>query len=90
MNAEETLTGRIVAAAAVGRPIPCGRWSERDWWTSDLAEDRARAAVLCLDCPPDVREACRALADQVKATAGVWGGLDYNDKTNQAWRENKR
>ena len=44
MNAEATFSGRVLAAVFEGRTIPCGRWAEHPLWTSDAAEDRARAA----------------------------------------------
>lgn len=86
MNAEATFSGRVLAAVFEGRTIPCGRWGEHPWWTSDAAEDRARAALLCGECPAGVPDACRALADDTKATCSVWAGHDYNDRANQRWK----
>lgn len=86
MNAEATFSGRVLAAVFEGRSIPCGRWGERDAWTSDDPADRTRAAALCGECPTRVRDACRPFADAVKATHGVWDGTDYSDRKNQRWR----
>lgn len=58
-------------------PVPC-QGPDRDLWTSEDEAWRRDAAALCLECP--VIEECRLLGEAVKATAGVWGGVDFTIK----------
>ena len=57
---------------------PC---AHDDRWTSDDAGQRATAVVMCGSCPLIVP--CRQYADQIKATHGVWAGVDRTKTTRR-------
>lgn len=46
----------------------------RDWWTSEDVDERELATAYCRDCP--VAAACLAEGRRIRATVGVWGGVD--------------
>ncbi len=69
--------------------VALGQWAERaacirypaDWWHSDDARDRERAASVCAECP--VQRECLSFAqdwyDSLAQTRpyGIWGGVLY-------------
>ena len=52
-------------------PPPC---AGSDGWTSEDRDERALAARCCAGCP--LSDPCRVLADELKASFGVWAGVD--------------
>jgi WhiB family redox-sensing transcriptional regulator len=49
-------------------------------WFPENGQDQTRAKAVCAACP--ALEACRAWAEQQGAyLAGIWGGLNYKDRT---------
>lgn len=60
------------ALVRLDRPVPCR--SDPDAWTSDDAEQRARASRACSDCPVIVL--CDQFARLNRENANVFGGLD--------------
>jgi hypothetical protein len=69
--AQEAMRTAVKAARADGQAIPCMS-SGADWWLSERADERARAARKCAGCP--VLGACERLA--CGAEFGVWAGKD--------------
>lgn len=53
---------------------PCAANPER-WFSTDRMDIKA-AQSICATCP--IREACEALAREVRPTAGVWAGRNRN------------
>lgn len=74
MTPGELLTRALVTLASRGGRPRCGDWSDRDLWTSDVAEERAHAVAMCAGCPvlTECGEAARANDERF----GVWGGAD--------------
>ena len=52
-------------------PPPC---AGSDGWTSEDYDERALAARCCAGCA--LFDPCRVLADELKASFGVWAGVD--------------
>ena len=71
-GAQEALTLALLDLAERRTPTPC--WRD-DRFTSDDADDRSAAALLCLGCP--ILAPCWN-AGQAQTT-GVWGGVDRTD-----------
>lgn len=73
MTALDRLDAALIALASDNRQTPC-QGSRRARWTSDDHGEREWAAWHCrsLACP--VLDLCAAAADELKASAGVWGG----------------
>lgn len=75
MTAQEALSLALTALTDHGWRTPCqGR--HRDRWTSDLAEERAWAASVCVTLRCPVLEQCGAAADEAREQWGVWAGVD--------------
>ena len=55
--------------------LPC---AGRDEWLSEAPDDRGEAAQACAWCP--LLDACRPLAEAEEPLAGVWGGIDYEQR----------
>lgn len=60
------------AAAETPTPLPCQR--DRDPFTSEVPEQRARAAAACEPWP--IRGLCDAYARTAHERWGVWGDVD--------------
>jgi hypothetical protein len=71
-TAQDRLHGLISDLADQGEPVPC---TGRDEWISEAPAAREAAAWGCQRCP--VLAACRAAADEIRPTAGVWAGRPY-------------
>jgi Transcription factor WhiB len=56
---------------------PCTH--DPDRWTSDDRWQRDSAVRSCQSCP--LIAPCVDYANQIKATHGVWGGVDYTKAT---------
>ena len=69
------LTVALLSMAREGQRPPCGDPEAKPLFTSDLAEEREAAAYRCRRCP--ITAECLAEALQTRATAGVWGGVDF-------------
>lgn len=74
MTPAEQLTRALVDLATQGRRPRCGDPVTRDCWTSEDKRERQLAAGWCTGCP--VLLQCRAAAEEMGETFGVWGGLD--------------
>lgn len=72
----------IVAMAARGERPACGEPDQRDLFTGEDPNQRARAQLLCRNCP--AADPCLDVAFATKATAGVWAGHDFQDITPRA------
>lgn len=75
-TAIERLTLTLADAVAARIWIPCARG---DLWTSDDPSERQDGAELCSLCPATAE--CRAAGEAIKATHGVWGGIDMTRST---------
>ena len=75
MTAQGQLTRALAQLLDRGRRTPCQQsGSTRDYWTSDVREEREWAAASCRFCP--VLPECRAAVEQMKERWGVWAGAD--------------
>lgn len=74
MNARAAFDAALVDMASRGEKPRCAEPADRHLWTSEDADERARAARLCGPCP--VLELCGASADEEKDTHTVRGGVD--------------
>jgi len=82
VNAQETLTEALSALADRRVRTPCQRsGSTRDYWTSDVREEREYATAACRLCP--VHAQCRAAAEETDERHGVWAGVDRTRPTNR-------
>lgn len=79
MTAAEAMHLALISLTDRGLRPPCGNPSTRDRWTSDNHEDREAAALACAPCP--LTELCREFAVDVKASHGVWAGVDLTRTT---------
>lgn len=75
MSAHEILAVALGRVLAAGHRPPCA--GGPDWWVSDHAEIRARAAELCSDCP--LVSPCEVAGRD--EDFGVWGGVDRSQAT---------
>lgn len=74
IEAEKALAGfraDVRQALEDRRPVPC---IGRDEWISESVEDRVEAVEACTYCA--VIDQCSATAKAIKATSGVWAGID--------------
>ncbi|MFC6707538.1 WhiB family transcriptional regulator [Flexivirga alba] len=74
MTAAEQLTDALLVMAARGERPRCGDGETSAYWTSENRAELAQAASWCAGCP--VLPECGAAADELKATAGVWAGVE--------------
>ena len=79
MNAQEALTGALVAQAEAGILPPC-RYGVDEWFSDD-PELRAVAVTCCQRC--EVLAECAAAADEQQERHGVWGGSDRTRKARR-------
>lgn len=79
MTARDTLDRALLDLAADGRRPRCGEPADHLFWTSEKADERARAAALCDACP--VLQEC-ALAAEEEHELFVWGGVDHGTRPN--------
>lgn len=80
MTTRAKFFGELVSLAQEGRPTPC-TGSRRDWWTSDLRSDQARAVAECRTCV--ALALCTTYIDQNPQPAGVYAArteLDRNPR----------
>lgn len=70
---QDRLTRSLRSLMDSGRRPPCGGPDYR-LWTSEDADDRARAAARCEPCP--IRSICAEVAEQGNELY-VWAGVDY-------------
>lgn len=73
MTARERLDRALLHLAADGRRPRCGEPATHHLWTSESADERARAAGLCAGCP--VLRQCADAAEE-EAALFVWAGVD--------------
>lgn len=86
MTAHEDLTTALVAMLDANDRPPCCWPDSRAWWTSDRAEDRARAAGHCHGCT--ILGACHDAAEETNEKFGVWAGRDRTPVTK--WKPRPR
>ena len=79
MSARDDLDRALLDLAADGRRPRCGEPADHLWWTSEEADERARAAGLCVGCP--VLQEC-ALAAEEEGELFVWAGVDRGTRPN--------
>lgn len=73
MTARDVLDRALLDLAAEGRRPRCGELADHLWWTSEKADERARAAALCVGCP--VLQQCAQAAEE-EHELFVWAGVD--------------
>ena len=73
MSARDQLDRALLDLAADGRRPRCGEPASHHLWTSEKADERARAAALCAGCP--VLQPCAHAAEQ-EHELFVWAGVD--------------
>lgn len=73
MSARDRLDRALLDLATEGRRPRCGEPAEHLWWTSEKADERARAAALCVGCP--VLQPCAHAAEE-EGELFVWAGVD--------------
>lgn len=78
MNARKALDMALVSMAAEGSRPRCAEGTDRNWWTSENADERAHAARLCGKCP--AYSECAAVAEEEQPVWGVWAGVDYSNR----------
>lgn len=78
------LSQALVQLAAEGRRPPCGDPEAKPLFTSDNPEEREAAAHRCRHCP--ISRECLREALETRATAGVWGGIDFDKRMTPATR----
>ena len=74
MTARDDLDRALLDLAAEGRRTRCAEPADHMWWTSEEADERARAARLCTGCP--VLRLC-AVAAEEDGELFVWAGVDH-------------
>lgn len=77
MSARDDLDRALLDLAADGRRPRCGEPADHLLWTSESADERARAAGLCVGCP--VLQECAQAAEEEHALF-VWGGVDHGSR----------
>lgn len=77
MTARDALDRALLDLAAEGRRPRCGELADHLWWTSEKADERARAAALCVGCP--VLQQCAQAAEE-EGEFFVWAGVDHGTK----------
>lgn len=77
MSAREALDRALLDLAADGRRPRCGEPATHHLWTSESADERARAAALCVGCP--VLQPCAQAAEEEHALF-VWAGVDHGTR----------
>lgn len=77
MSAREALVRAVLDLAAEGRRPRCGEPADHLWWTSEDADERARAAALCVGCP--VLQQCAHAAEEAHELF-VWAGVDHGSR----------
>lgn len=77
MTARDTLDRALLDLAADGRRPRCGEPADHLLWTSESADERARAAALCAGCP--VLQPCARAAEE-EHELFVWAGVDYGTR----------
>lgn len=84
MTARDELDRALLDLAVEGRRTRCAEPADHSWWTSEDADERARAARLCTGC--EVLQEC-ALAAEEEAELFVWAGLDRGTRPNANGRK---
>lgn len=75
------LSDALLTLAARDQRTPCqGRYSEL--WTSEDYTQRAETIPLCAGC--DLLDLCAQYATELKASFGVWAGIDRTPTTRKA------
>ena len=77
MSARDRLGRALLDLAADGRRPRCAEPEDHLWWTSEDADERARAARLCRGCP--VLRLCAESAED-EGELFVWAGVDHGTK----------
>ena len=77
MSARDDLDRALLDLAADGRRPRCGEPADHLLWTSEKADERARAAGLCVGCP--VLRQCAQAAEE-EAELFVWAGVDHGTR----------
>jgi hypothetical protein len=77
-DAVRALSAALLTLAARDQRTPCqGRYSEL--WTSEDYTQRAETIPLCAGC--DLITKCADYATELKASFGVWAGVDRTPST---------
>ncbi|MHB8297976.1 MAG: WhiB family transcriptional regulator [Dermatophilaceae bacterium] len=79
VTAAEITGAALLLLARREKAPPC---EGSDGWTSEDHDERALAARCCAGCP--LIDPCRVLADEIKATFGVWAGKDLTPSNRKA------
>ncbi len=82
MSAAEVMSAALIEMTDHEQIPPCGGSS--DAWMSEDHHQRAAAARRCSGCP--VIALCAAVAAEVKASFGVWAGVDRTPTNRKAQR----
>lgn len=81
MSAARAIDAALLNMAARDQRTPCqGRYAWQ--WTSESHTWRAAAIPLCTGC--DLLTYCHEYATELKATFGVWAGIDRTPTTRKA------
>lgn len=77
MSARDALDRALLDLAADGRRPRCGELATHHLWTSEKADERARAAALCVGC--SVLRQCAHAAEE-EGELFVWAGVDHGTR----------
>ena len=77
MTARDALDRALLDLAAEGRRTRCAEPADHMWWTSEDADERARAARLCRGCP--VLRQCAESAEEDDELF-IWAGIDHGTR----------
>lgn len=81
MSARDALDRALLDLAANGKRHRCAEPADHLWWTSEDADERARAARLCTGCP--VLRLCAVVAED-EGELFVWAGVDHGTRPKRA------
>lgn len=87
MTARDELDRALLDLAAEGRRPRCGEPADHLWWTSEKADERARAAGLCAGCPALAQ--CAQAAEE-EHELFVWAGVDHGTRPRMKSKESTR
>ena len=80
MSAAETMSAALRSMTYREQVPPCADGSDR--WTSEDYTQRAETIPLCTGC--DLLDLCAQYATELKASFGVWAGIDRTPTTRKA------
>lgn len=86
MTARDALDRALLDLAADGRRPRCGEPASHHMWTSEKADERARAAALCVGC--SVLQECAQAAEE-EHELFVWAGVDHGTRLKKTTRHHR-